>query len=291
MDFPIHIPEYNVFFQQHIFQKSVYHTVIKNAKIYKTPAFTLKGLQKYFPSLSYRVLSDWDKKKLISGSRKNQESGWRKFSVIDIIKFFIIIDLRKYGMPIPRIKKVIHDLSQNFLLIRNPDTGEFTNTEYLHFEYFFILSTTGQKILLLIDNQQNTLLHNEVDMFRLISSKDFYAPCLLLPFYDYVRKFLKQLSIDIKIKKYSTLYDLLQVPFNLKERIILDIINNEKYRKIEIIKKNQDHLLINAQSIRSGKFNKKDVLDLIDQKEYQSVKAIKEDGQIVTISQEERFWI
>lgn len=291
MDFPITIPEYNVLFQQDIFQKSVYHTVIKNAKIYKKPVFTLKGLQKYFPSLSYRILNDWDKKGLISGSRKNQDSGWRKFTVIDIIKFFIIIDLRKYGMPIPKIKKVIHDLSQNFVLIYNQDSDQFTNTEVRLFEYFFILSTTGQKILLLIDNQQNTLLHSEADMFRLISLKDFYAPCLLLPFYDYVRKFLKQLSIDIEIKKYSTLYGLLQVPFNLKERIIIDLINNEKYKKIEIIRKNNDHHLITTNSVRSGKFNKKDVLDLIDQKEYQSVKAIKEDGQIVAISQEERFRI
>lgn len=291
MDFPIFIPEYNVFFQQHIFQKNIYHSVIKNAKIYKTPVFTLKGLQKYFPSLSYRVLSDWDKKKLISGSRKNLDSGWRKFSIIDVIKFFIIIDLRKYGMPIPKIKKVIHDLSQNLITIRNPDTDQFTNTEYLHLEYFFILSTTGEKVLLLIDNLQNTLLHNEADMFRLISSKDFYAPCLLLPFYDYVRKFLKQLTIDIKIKKYSTLSGLLEARFDLKESIIMDLINNEKYKRIEIIRKNNDHHLITANSIRSGKFNKKDVLDSIDQKDYQSVKAIKEDGQIVAISQEERFWI
>ena len=194
-------------------------------------------------------------------------------------------------MPIPKIKKVIHDLSQNLITVRNPDTGQFTNTEYLHLEYFFILSTTGEKVLLLIDNLQNTLLHNEADMFRLISSKDFYAPCLLLPFYDYVRKFLKQLTIDIKIKKYSTLSGLLEARFDLKESIIMDLINNEKYKRIEIIRKNNDHHLITANSIRSGKFNKKDVLDSIDQKDYQSVKAIKEDGQIVAISQEERFWI
>jgi DNA-binding transcriptional MerR regulator len=292
MDFPILIPEYNVFFQQHIFEKSVYQSVIQSAEFYKKPIYTTKDLQKYFPSLSYRVLNDWDKKKLIRGSRKNQDSGWRKFSAIDIIKFFIITDLRKYGMPIPKIKNVIHDLSCNFVFIKDPHTGQSQKTEYLHFEYFFILSSIGQKILLLIDDRQYTLLHNEADMFDLISSKDFYAPCLLLPFYDYVRKFYKQLTLDIKIKKYSTLSGLLEARFHLKEKIIMDLVNNDKYKKIEIIRKNNDHHLITAKSIRSGKFNKKDVMDLIDQKEYQSVKAIKEeDGQIVAISQEERFWI
>jgi len=291
MNSSILIPEYNAWFQQDIFEQDIYHALIQSARIYKLPTYTVKDLQIFFPSLSYRVLNDWDKKKLISGSRKNQDSGWRKFSAIDIIKFFIITDLRKYGMPIPRIKNIIHELSHNFVIIKDPDTGQDIKTEYLHFEYFCILSSIGEKILLLIDDRQFTLLHNEADMFNLISSKDYYTPCLLLPFYEYVRKYFKQLTIDIKIKKYSTLYGLLQARFNLKERKILDIITNEKYKKIEIIRKNNDHHLITAKSIRSGKFNKKDVLDSIDQKDYQSVKAIEENGQIVAISQEERFWI
>lgn len=291
MDSSIFIPEVNMYVRQGIFEQSIYHSLIQSAEFFKKPTYTLKDLQNYFPSLSYRVLNDWDKKKLISGSRKNQDSGWRRFSSIDVIKFFIITDLRKYGMPIPRIKNVINDLSRNFVFIEDPDTGQRMKTEYLHFEYFFLLSGTGQKILLLIDDQQYTLLHNEIEILRIVSSKDFYAPCLMLPFHDYVRKYFKRLSRDIKIKKYSTLDGLLQIRFELKERIILDIINNEKYRKIEIIKKNQDHLLITAHSVRSGKFNKKNLLDLIDQKKYQSVEAIKEDGQIVAISQKERFWI
>jgi DNA-binding transcriptional MerR regulator len=291
MDFPILIPEYNVFFQQHIFEKSVYQSVIQSAEYYKKPIYTIKDLQKYFPSLSYRVLNDWDKKKLISGSRKKQDSGWRKFSAIDIIKFFIITDLRKYGMPIPLIKNVICNLSRNLIITRDPKTGEYRKTKCLDFEYFFLLTSIGEKTLLLIDDRQYTLLHNESAMFRLISSKNFYAPCLLLPFYEYVRKYFKQLTIDIKIKKYSTLSGLLQARFHLKEKTIMDLVNNDKYKKIEIIRKNNNHHLITAKSIKSGKFNKKDVLDLIDQKDYQSVKAIKEDGQIVAISQEERFWI
>jgi len=291
MDDSIFIPEYNVFFKDYIFKKNTYHSIIKSAEFYNKPIYSLKDLQKFFPTLSYRVLNDWDKKKLIGGLRKNKDAGWRKFSTIDIIKFFIIIDLRKYGMPIPKIKNVLHDLSRNFIFISDLNTGQNVKTKYLHFEYFFILSSVGEKILLLIDDIQYTLLHNERDMFNLISSKDFYAPCLLLPFYDYVRKYFRQLTIDIKLKKYSTLTGLLQARFELKEKIIMDLVNNDKYKKIEIIRKNNDHHLITAHSIRSGKFNKLDILDSIDQKDYQSVTAIEENGQIVAISQEERFRI
>ena len=291
MDSSISIPKVNTIVKQSIFELNIYHSLIRSEKIFNKPSYTLKDLQNFFPSLSYRVLNDWDKKKLISGSRKNQDSGWRRFSTIEVIKFFIITDLRKYGMPIPKIKNVIHDLSCNFIFIVDPKTGQIVKTEYLNFEYFFLLSSAGQKILLLIDDQQYTLLHAEVEILRIVSSKDFYSPCLILPFHDYVRKYLKRLSRDIKIEKNSTLDGLLEIRFDLKESIILDIINNEKYQEIEIIRKNQDHFLITASSIRSGKFNKKDLLDLIDQKKYQSVKAIKEDGQIVAISQEERFWV
>jgi len=291
MDDSIFIPEYNAYFKDYIFKQNIYHSIIQSAEFYNKPIYSLKDLQKFFPTLSYRVLNDWDKKKLIGGLRKNQDAGWRKFSTIDIIKFFIIIDLRKYGMPIQKIKNVMHDLSRNFVFISDPNTGQNVKTKYLHFEYFFILSSVEEKILLLIDDIQYTLLHNERDMFNLISSKDFYAPCLLLPFYDYVRKYFRQLTIDIKTKKYSTLTGLLQARFELKEKIIMNLVNNDKYKKIEIIRKNNDHHLITAQSVRSGKFNKKDVLDLIDQNNYQSVTAIEENGQIVAISQEERFRI
>jgi len=291
MDNSIFIPEFNAWFKDYIFKQNIYHSMIQGAKVYNNPTFTLKDLQNFFPALSYRVINDWDKKELISGTRKNQDAGWRKFSIMDIIKFFIIIDLRKYGMPIPKIKKVIDDLSRNFIYVTDQKTGELKKTEYLHFEYFLILSSVGDKILLLIDDRQYTLLQDEKNMFYLISLKDFYSPCMLLPFYDYVRKFYKWLSVDIQIEKHSTIYDLLKIRFDLKENIIMDLVNNNKYKKIEIIRKNNDHILITAKSIRSGKFNKKDVLDLIDQKNYQSVKAIQENDQIVAISQEERFWV
>ncbi len=289
MKYSILIPEYNVWFQKEIFEQYIYHALIQNARIYKLPIYTLKDLQKFFPSLSYRVLNDWDKKKLISGSRKNQDFGWRKFSAIDIIKFFIITDLRKYGMPIPRIKKIIHDLSHNFVIIKDPNTDQDIKTEYLHFEYFVILSSIGEKILLLIDDRQYTLLNNEVNMLHLISSKDFYAPYLLLPFYDYVKKFFKQLTIDIKIKKYSTLHGLLQARFDLKERIILDTIRNDKYREITITKKNKGKMIVTAESVRSGKFTKKELLDLIDSHDYQDVKISKVDGRIIKIYQKEKI--
>jgi len=289
MDSSIFIPEVNMYVRQGIFEQSIYHSLIQSAEIFKKPTYTLKDLQNYFPSLSYRVLNDWDKKKLISGSRKNQDSGWRRFSSIDVIKFFIITDLRKYGMPIPRIKNVINDLSHNFVFIEDPDTGQRIKTEYLHFEYFFLLSGTGQKILLLIDDQQYTLLHNEIEILRIVSSKDFYAPCLILPFHDYVRKYFKRLSRDIKIKKHSTLDGLLQIRFELKESIILDTIRNDKYREIIITKKNKDKMIVTAESVRSGKFSKKELLDLLDSHDYQDIKASKVDGNVIKIYQKEKI--
>jgi len=291
MDSPILIPEYNAWFQKYIFKQNVYHSMIKSAKIYNNPVYTLKDFQKFFPTLSYRVINDWDRKKLIGGTRKNLDAGWRKFSIMDIIKFFIITDLRKYGMPIPKIKNVLQDLSCNFIFLKDEKSGLPEQTKYLHFEYFLILCTVGEKILLLIDEQQNTLLHDEYNMFHLLGSKYFYAPCMLLPFYEYVKKFFKWVSFDIKTRKDTTLYGLLEIVYNLKIQTILGLIANDKYKKIEIKRKSNDHLLITAKSVRSGKFNKKDILDSIDQKDYLSVKTTKEDGQIVTITLEERFWI
>lgn len=290
MDYSIIIPEFSAYAGSIEYNKKVYHHLISQREILHKPIYSNKDIQDFFPSLSYRMMNDWEKKKMITGSR-SKEMGWRKFSITDIVELFIITDLRKFGLPIPSIKKVLNDLRMNIIGSSNPKTKELETVEYRNFEYFLILSSIGEKNLLLIDEQHSTLLHNEATIIDLVSADNFYSPYLILPFYAYVRKCYQKLMIDIKLKKSTTIHSLLQNRYQLKETIILDIIENDKFQKIEIIKKNRDHFLITGKSVRSGKFNKKEVLDVIDQKDFQSIEAVKENNQIVTITQEEKFWI
>lgn len=63
--------------------------------------YTLKDLA----IKSSRVLNHWDKQGLLLTTRDSHEE-WRKFSFIDVVWINIITELREFGYPIPKIKKI-----------------------------------------------------------------------------------------------------------------------------------------------------------------------------------------
>ena len=66
------------------------------------PSFTA-GDVKHAAGLSYRQLNDWDSKGALPNSRE-QEAGWRKFSVRDLFVLLVCSEVRKrYGMPLEKL--------------------------------------------------------------------------------------------------------------------------------------------------------------------------------------------
>lgn len=55
--------------------------------------------------IPYRVLSHWDSQDLIECERNN-EKGWRKFSLVSSLWLFMVKELRQYGISIETIKKI-----------------------------------------------------------------------------------------------------------------------------------------------------------------------------------------
>src|SRR5712691_9228396 len=61
------------------------------------------GDVKHAAGLSYRQLNDWDSKGALPNSRE-QEAGWRKFSIRDLFVLLVCSEVRKrYGMPLERL--------------------------------------------------------------------------------------------------------------------------------------------------------------------------------------------
>ena len=66
------------------------------------PSFTA-GDVKHAAGLSYRQLNDWDSKGALPNSRE-QEAGWRKFTVRDLFVLMVCSEVRKrYGMPLEKL--------------------------------------------------------------------------------------------------------------------------------------------------------------------------------------------
>jgi len=115
-------------------------------ELFHTPAFQLDT-----STISSRVLNHWENLGLIQPFRQGT-GGWRKFSLIEIIWIFIIVNLRELGFPLERILKVREFLSKSIYV--NPDTP-FPDLEYY---CFLCLYKKYPCYILIFNNGQSELV-------------------------------------------------------------------------------------------------------------------------------------
>lgn len=266
-----------------IFFSKSYAFTKKHANILNKPKFTIKKIQVFIENITYRKINDWDSKNVISGSRDNVKAGWRKFSFVDIIRFYIIKDLRKFGLDIEKVKNIFGNISYTtFNLSKN---GKPYNETFLQLEYFILLCLSGEKVLLLIDEEGNTFFFNEKDAVQAYFHFDkASSPLIILPFFSYVRKMFKKAREE---RLDSTIEELYKNRITEKERKVLDIINKKNYESITIKKQNGEINTIKAKKILRGDFSDKEIIDAIKQKDYQNVSVSIKNGKKINITREE----
>lgn len=264
-----------------------YQFTKKFKSVLNKPRFSIKKSRLFINDLTYKKINDWDKKNVISGDRSNKEAGWRKFSIIDILKLYIISDLRKLGFDIKKIRVILKNISDfTFEAISLPN-NKLKDFPFLLLEYFFLECINGYKNFLIISENGEIYFFQEDDLFAI----HFYldgagAPIIILPFFKYVKKTAEKVNLKkVNYDNDPKVYELFRtLP---KERKILDIIDNKKYETITITKKNGNILTIKAKEIKRGDFSDKEIINTIKQKDYQNVSVSVKDGKKINITREE----
>lgn len=277
-----------------IFSKD-YDDTRKNIQTLRHPKFILKKSKLFIESLTYRKINDWEEKGLISGSRDNKEAGWRKFSINDIVKLYVITDLRNLGLGIDKIKNIIEHISKEVFDaydIRNGKGKELIVTtikkEFLKLEYFIFACLRGEKMLLLVDESGKVFFLTEADAIDFHFKFDAASsPLIILPFFSYIEKLSTVLRKDIKMKPDTTIKELFKYNLTEQEKKILDIIRNKKYEELTIKKSNNEELTIKAKSRKNRILSDEDIISLINEKEYQRIAIVTEKGKRVALIQEE----
>jgi DNA-binding transcriptional MerR regulator len=95
---------------------------------------SVKELTKY-TDISYRMVNDWDARGIFDAERKTSR-GWRKFSIVDIIRLSIIKKLKDFGLPLYRLKGILKWLEYNpavefsiYQVTNNINSYLYTNLE------------------------------------------------------------------------------------------------------------------------------------------------------------------
>ena len=266
-----------------------YDFVKRNIPFLQTPRFMVKDSKSFIESLTYRKINDWDTKGLISGSRENNQAGWRKFSMRDIIKLNIITDLRKFGCCIEKIKNILDKVANGYVG-GNGNTKKKKRIEFLQLEFFVFMCLSGYKILLLIDDEENIFFLDENDAVKIHFDFDgASSPIIVLPFFYYIEKLATVMRKDIKMKSTSTINELFELNLTRQEKKVLEIIRSKEYEEITLKKSNNERISIKAKSKKSGKYSDEDIMNSINVGDYQWLTAIIENGERVSIIQEKRI--
>ena len=251
--------------------------------------FTIKRAKLFIDNLTYKKINDWDGKKILSGTRDNKEAGWRKFSIIDIVKLLIVSDLRKLGFNINKIIKILKNISQYSLEpLKKKYNLHINHSLFLMdtLEIFFLSCLNGNMDFLIINGEEEIFFFDETDLFQNHFYLDqAFTPIIILPFFDYVKRIAEKIDIKVKYDKDPKLYELFKIlPL---ERKILDIINNKKYESITITKQNGEIKTIKPKEIQRGGFSDKEIIEAINKKKYQKVSTLVKDGKRINVTREE----
>ena len=123
---------------------SVYNKAVADIENINEPRYYPQQIIKLIPEITSRKLNDWDAKGLLVKHRESS-SGWRLFSLADVVRLRIIQDLKTYGMSNIQIQKALTDIFElndmSFAEIREIAMKlglESTNVEKEHLIYNII---------------------------------------------------------------------------------------------------------------------------------------------------------
>jgi len=259
----------------------------KLTQLFHSPFFTLQDAQSMVDDLTYRKINDWDSKGLISCSRDNEEAGWRRFSIIDILKLSIISHLRKFGVTTEKIKIILDRLSSGFKVPASSNSDKIVGTTTPLIESNIISCFGYEKVFLLIGENANASFLTEKELSIQNSLDGAPSSLLVLPFSSYVQNIIMSLHKHAKTSEDPFIIGMINHWLSDREQKILDVIRDKAYEEITIVKGNGSEMTLRAKSRQRGSFSDKDAISIINNKDYQSVTVAVVGGKKLSITREE----
>ena len=144
------------------------------------PSFNIDVARRISKRFSYRNINEWESKGLISPYRATKGIGWRKFSAIDMVKLFIISDLKTFGFTNDEINRILNRISP----VKKQGSYTIKSLGYFVRES---LSSKTQLLLFILDRTTPRFI-KEDDNWKelLLYIKSRKSPTVVLPLADYV---------------------------------------------------------------------------------------------------------
>ncbi len=244
--------------------------------VLNNPAITVQTLMHIDEGFTYRRINEWSEKRLILGSRDNVR-GWRRFSFVDVVKLQIVLNLRRIGLPVDRIRIILDELGDY----------SYQGKKVKMLEHFIMYAlVNGISFVLVIDGNNCPFLDIPVSLMYVNNPFDKDGmPLVVLPFSHYAW------SIEAPVDgRRPVLEDLRQLLLTEKEKRILEIIQDKKFKEI-IINKGDNHFKVTAKTIKQGKFSEQEIIKAVKDKDYQNVTVVVNAGQSIVLKKDESYLV
>ena len=218
--------------------------------------------------ISPRVLTHWQKYGIIDDMRQDLK-GWRKFCFSELVWLQCVLELRKFGMHLDKIKKVKNRIDMH------RHEGIASLFPELDFFLAYGLSTKHPVKLLVLSTGESLIgRQRSIDQSKQIGVlKDNYISIDLNAIVNNLRK-------DTKYE-----IDYLEYSKTEIEKEIFDSIYLKEVKEISIRLTNEEYILIEKESIKNSRA---EVESLLSKVSYGQSKTVKRKGKIHHIFQEKK---
>jgi hypothetical protein len=181
-------------------QQELPEFIKKNGLLLHVGFISQKDIRKFLKDLTYRQINHWSEKGLVAATRNNVKSGWRKFSLLDVIKLQIISDLRKFSCSLKTIKIILNNLEKCYFT-HLKDKKQSTNKSL---EFFIFSAMLGKKNFLMVEKDGNISFLNHQELKNNLLNDRMPLFYCILPFYLYAVNIANAAGFKVKSNKTNT---------------------------------------------------------------------------------------
>jgi hypothetical protein len=218
---------------------------------------------KYIINAERRMITHWQDIGLFEDQR-HTDSGWKKFSLIDILWMGIIIEYRNLGFANERIKPVRKFLFEN-------TTIEGKSISKLEYSAVQVLAF-AKALYLITDVAGNIYLADDYEYVKLLQEGKV-TNHIVLSLNQVVKENIAVLFSEPNFNAFAGL--------NKDEIQVMLILRSESYQSVQVTKKNGEIDMIEG----TERISEKDrIIDILKQHEYQNIEIKQANGKVVLIS-------
>lgn len=206
---------------------------------------------------TYRIINHWEENNLLTSTRKN-DTGWRKYSIMDMVWVYIIRELRNFGFSLEQTALVKKHLS---------DKKEKVISEFPVLEYYITLCLYNKPAYLLVfsNGEAHPLSEKEYQLNRELNPGINY---ILIKLNHIIQKIMPAFELKANYKH--------DYEPSLDERKAIAYLRMVDYQEITIAFENGSSRIIDTANPES-QIPVEEIIRIISSKEYETV-TIKHDS-------------